>query len=1279
MAFPWQQWFMTPQSIGLPTFGFSADLVTFTPIMAKRNGPGPFAAAPIVQGDWDGGGVPDTLRFPRGGVIGNQAQFEYANFDPYQGTIVLWWTPEKDRDATQTNDEYIWYANANYYCRYEHDNALLRLGIGGGTAFQAFNITAGTTYTICLRWDVSNTLDGTNYLCVSVNDGHSFGTPTQPIVSTPDATFYVGSNAGATLSANGIIEGFTAYRRPLTDGTYGVRPMNGNQYSSDEINAIHFAGAGRDPQLVTGSEDTCLCIPTNSTVGALATGAGEAWSWPWDDNLLDAWGGWDGGLPGTDRAVEFNGTTTVINCGSDVDIDDIMDAEATLEAWVRVNSDGTILYKENLGGTTGWSMYIASNNRIGARVRCAGTNATSVTDFGFYIPDDKWHHFVLYFDDAGDRKIYLAWDGVWVATYESQVAGIGAIGSDVGEDLLIGNYVAFTGAPTAAIAWAAISNNDRHTVGTDFIPPRAFPADDANYLASWPMDEGTGATIDNIGNQGGAGSGAANRDGTLANGTWSSIWEQDATPVIPQSVKFDGTTTRILCGSDVDIDDIHAGEFVAEAWIRVDAYGAMSSFIASKTRWNFLYTSGEGLIAEIECVTTNALSVVAASSFPADGKWHHVAMYFDGTALPAGSPVISFAIDGVWVAAYTTQDAGVGAVISDAAENLVLGNRFAGDRAINGALGWTAISNNARYPVGTNFVPPCRVNPPADDANYLALWPFKDGAGTTLENIGNQGGAGSGAANRDGTIADGIWNNTPDMEVDEPGAAIYGPKGYNIGVDAALEGMYIEQIVVAETDYVVFPVLSIGESGRARPRIRVEDVTGAADVVIFNGPMFYGTHQGGDDSATLIPTAPRWIADALIGATVYNITDGSSAVITDNTEGVVTAVLGGGTDDNWDDNDVFVIRFPRGYCERPWQESFCFQTPAACVLLRVYIENINAEGVMQFHQVQVLPNLMANGDHESLTGANPDIITGWANAGLDPGDTESSAGGGAIIHAGAEAMQWNAGAIAGESMYYNTVFVVGQFYAMGAWSYAVASQLSMGAPISARGLMQYSPTVTEIALTTLTQWVLSTGVLRATNVAVNPWLVSEGAGVRYSDDAHIIALDDVSITVTPASQVNSVEASGLRVDGRDACTQPITEITVTEGSIKFNWTPRHDAADALDFLEATDVYIGEWFGGANDYIGLYWSAANTITLAYNLNAGGVVTGNWNAVGAIVADTTYAVQIDYEGDGDMILTIGGVIRITLAGIPAAFGTVPGIAHWGKRDTGADDRQADATYA
>jgi len=72
-----------------------------------------------------------------------------------------------------------------------------------------------------------------------------------------------------------------------------------------------------------------------------------------------------------------------------------------------------------------------------------------------------------------------------------------------------------------------------------------------------------------------------------------------------------------------------------------------------------------------------------------------------------------------------------------------------------------------------------------------------------------------------------------------------------------------------------------------------------------------GTHTGAGDAAVLTDGnrtgLEAWVTDALVGSFVINKTDGSYGLITANTSNTVTATLAGGTDDDWDNTDSYVI------------------------------------------------------------------------------------------------------------------------------------------------------------------------------------------------------------------------------------------------------------------------------------------------------------------------------------------------------------------------------------
>ncbi|GAI22002.1 unnamed protein product, partial [marine sediment metagenome] len=70
----------------------------------------------------------------------------------------------------------------------------------------------------------------------------------------------------------------------------------------------------------------------------------------------------------------------------------------------------------------------------------------------------------------------------------------------------------------------------------------------------------------------------------------------------------------------------------------------------------------------------------------------------------------------------------------------------------------------------------------------------------------------------------------------------------------------------------------------------------------------YGKHDGGNGASSLTDSGESWTTDEWVDFKVYNITDGSSGVITANTGTTVTATLSGGVDNDWDTDDEYEIR-----------------------------------------------------------------------------------------------------------------------------------------------------------------------------------------------------------------------------------------------------------------------------------------------------------------------------------------------------------------------------------
>ncbi|PIZ45500.1 hypothetical protein COY32_05230, partial [candidate division WWE3 bacterium CG_4_10_14_0_2_um_filter_41_14] len=510
---------------GAPSvFKYDSTADTFTAGMAKRNSAGPFASGVSIQGGTTASSQSDTASYSTGSQI---AGTFYSNFDQKQGTIALWVTPEWN--GNDGNNHMFWVNGAtgtNYLYKAADSNLKFLINAQIAATVNVSSWIAGTTYSVVVRWDSINTLDGTNYASISVNDSHTFADSDNSGTHGFPSTMEIGAQNSAN-SANAIIEGLTIYRRPLFDGTYGIDVGNG-----DEINQIYNSGTGKDPTLVTGSWDVVFALPTNASTGALATGTGNAWSHPHASNLLytsttntggfmmngemddDGWS--DEGAVANVDSVEFNGSTTRIDAGSDSSLDNLASGAFTVEAWVRPDGVGQNSYNAiagKYGSNAGWLAMLFLGTRMYTNVPCSTSGASGIEPGGG-ANLNEWHHYTWTFDNNGDR-IMRGWrDGQLVVSSSAcsgDVLSDASLNFEIGETN--GNY-----ASDGSIAWVRISNNVRYS--TTFSPASRWapPSPDANTVGQWNMADGSGATVTNTGSCGGT---ASNCNGTLSNGTWN--------------------------------------------------------------------------------------------------------------------------------------------------------------------------------------------------------------------------------------------------------------------------------------------------------------------------------------------------------------------------------------------------------------------------------------------------------------------------------------------------------------------------------------------------------------------------------------------------------------------------------------------------------------------------------------------------------------------------------------------------------------------------------------
>jgi hypothetical protein len=1226
-----------------PTVKFDTSSVTFTPSMAKRPGQRVFDAGPLAQGITDFSLPGDIVTVSRGDVLGNPvAQAFYQRMIKPPWTIMFWWTPEySSADLTTGSSYFSAWRSSNFLC-YRWD--FNRFEMINSQAYYNFTVTAGTTYLVVVRAsDVA--LDGTNYACISVNDVHSFGRIV-PFGGLADVSWESGSlfNHNVGLSpALGVVENYAVYRRTLYDGAYGTPPIDG----TDELAAIYAGGSGLDPAQVTGSWDVVLSIPTNSSTGALTTGTGEAWSHPHGSSVPDVSFMSDGDSPGTPYAVEFNGTSTYIDCGSGATLDDICAAggQITVGAWFRVDrttGEATIAIKGQVG-SAGWLLYVDSSGNLHGYVKLATVNADNA--YAEDVRDGKWHYGGFHYNDT-TKQLRIFLDGRWSSAH----TGTGAYASEAAYGCRLGRRTAVGWYLKGGMAWAAIWSDDHHVAGTDFVPPRTAPAPGGNLVECWHLDEGTGAAA-------AAQVTSPANDGTITSGSWSAVWEFEGTGTYPQSLLTDASATLINYGSGANIDDLPTGAMTIEGWFAAEepsqGNGLLAKQNGSSNGWFLGVTTSNRVYAYIFGNGGSTFALYTASA-PLRG-WHHYAMTFDS----GGDSKIYLFIDGVLRA--VSGALGV-AYLSDAAASLYAGSATqAGWGKLDGWIGWHRVSNSVRY-TGTTigqayFIPSARDTCPANDANAHLLIPMTDGAGTTTTD-----GSGNGY-NGTITMGTGSWLNTCDMETEAPHERVY-PWGYSFASAAADDGITIIEAaaVTAETDYVIRASLSVGMSGRAQPYIEVYDNIGAAQIgADFIGPKYTGTHDGAGNAATLADSTARWVYN-FTGWKLYNITDGSSTTVTSNTQTTQVGTLSGGTDNDWDAGDVYLLRPPSSwrYVQYPWQETYVIRTPAGCTSLDVKVLNAAGEGITHVHQVEVYKSLLANGDHEDLDGGSPgaaELITGWTNNGLDAGDTEPEA---AIIHAGAQSLEWNAAAGSGEGQYYNgAVATVDKYYCFGGWYYGDGTgDIQYGTQSFARA--RWHNAVSDMALHSADgtpKWKHDVGVMRCLNATIRFYLeAGGGAGDRFTDDVYMVELDDVSLTVTPASQANSLEGTGIRVDGQDICTHPVGKLG-TKGCLVFRVIVRQDIS-VVGSLHDSFAYLMQIRYDGSNYILLRLNTSNQLQCGYNAQGAGAVTANYNVAGAWAPGDNILVKLKYGSSGvrvwlDGSLVINSAPACVLAAAPTSW--------------------------
>lgn len=212
---------------------------------------------------------------------------------------------------------------------------------------------------------------------------------------------------------------------------------------------------------------------------------------------------------------------------------------------------------------------------------------------------------------------------------------------------------------------------------------------------------------------------------------------QEWCPVTP--LWFDGIDDDVNFGSPAVTDNLHDAAFTVEAWINPQKSGV----IAGKRYWYFRYNASGTLSGFIDCAVADGIQVTT-TTVPRNA-WAHVAMTWDDA---------TYLRPRIWInGVEAVYNAGAGsnrngAVILDAAENLLVGEYFGGVNNFQGNIGWMRISNNIRY--AAPFTPPTRCVLPNADANTVFVGICEGVDVTAFDHSGNA---------VDGNINGAVWDS----------------------------------------------------------------------------------------------------------------------------------------------------------------------------------------------------------------------------------------------------------------------------------------------------------------------------------------------------------------------------------------------------------------------------------------------------------------------------------------------------------------------------------------
>ena len=547
-----------------------------------------------------------------------------------------------------------------------------------------------------------------------------------------------GTLQSATSSWSGILEDTSGITTIGSDVTYNNTMVG----FIDEFKIFNFAlpanqiqanyNARSNPEGVSAA----LGANTQNMPGALSDGLVGYWkmdeaSWTNDcstTSVTDSSGngnngkacpnstGPTGGAAGKfGNAGSFDGSNDYVGISSS---SLRLTGDMTVSMWMKTSdtSEQQLFSKDNDGGTGGWGLRIVKSNGF-VYASYVTTNPSIVAGSAALVPftNGSWTHVVVTYKDGQYLNVFI--NGVQGSS--STVTGTSLRTSD--QDHTIGYWVGgsyFTG-----------------SIDETRVYNRALSGAEVSQLYNWApgpiaeykFDDKTGTNaVDSSGN---------GNNATLVNmaspATALSGWNPGK---YGSSVAFDNTNDYVNAGSATITDDVSIKTI--ETWVKLRSTpGGLSRIIEKIGSAGYLLgiqTSNQ--IDFQQHFSGGTAEWQSPSNVVPNNVWTHVAVAYDRT----GTNAPTIYVNGVSQTITTTTPAS-GTAQSDASGNMILGNRDAADRTLDGFIDDFKIYNYAR--TQGQVVEDLNANHPAPGSpvsSAVAHWKLDEGYGTSAGDYSGQ-------------------------------------------------------------------------------------------------------------------------------------------------------------------------------------------------------------------------------------------------------------------------------------------------------------------------------------------------------------------------------------------------------------------------------------------------------------------------------------------------------------------------------------------------------------